>query len=53
VLGCLFLAFGPKAVYHCECLAYVAFMGEHKLLFATKELHVPLNELILKRSVYA
>jgi hypothetical protein len=33
VLGCLFLAFGPKAEYHCECLAYVAFMGEHKLLF--------------------
>jgi hypothetical protein len=42
-----------KGRYHCECLAYVAFMGEHKLLFATKALHVPWNELILKRSVYA
>jgi hypothetical protein len=53
VLGCLVLAFGPKAEYHCECLAYVAFMGEHKLLFAAKALHVPWNELILKRSVNA
>jgi hypothetical protein len=42
-----------KGRYHCECLAYVAFMEEHKLLFAAKTLHVPWNELILKRSVYA
>jgi hypothetical protein len=28
-------------------------MGEHKLLFAAKALHVPWNELILKRSVHA
>jgi hypothetical protein len=28
-------------------------MGEHKLLFAAKALHVPCNELILKRGVYA
>jgi hypothetical protein len=49
----VFFAFGPKAEYHCECLVYVAFMGEHKLLFAAKALHVPCNELILKRGVYA
>jgi hypothetical protein len=27
-------------------------MGEHKLFFAAKALHVPWNDLILKRSVY-
>jgi hypothetical protein len=52
-----------KGRYHCECLAYVAFVEEHKLLFAAKAphvpwnaakaLHVPWNELISKRSVYA
>jgi hypothetical protein len=58
VLSCLDCAWmsvacnWAKGRYHCECLAYVAFMGEHKLLFATKALHVPWNELILKRSVY-
>jgi hypothetical protein len=42
-----------KGRNHCECLAYVAFMEEHKLLFAAKAPHVPWNELILKRSVHA